>query len=150
MGSAFEYDSVALVEEFLKGTEITASVLGNDDPQVLPLIEIVAESGFYDYQAKYAPGGSRHIIPARIPDRATHRAQDYALRAYQALQCSGCARVDMIVRGDDPYVLEVNTIPGMTPTSLLPDSARAAGIEFPQLLERLIHYALERAKPQIR
>ena len=148
LDAGFQYDSVVLVEEFLKGTEITASVLGNDDPQVLPLIEIVAESGFYDYEAKYAPGGSRHIIPARIPDRAAQRAQDYALRSYQTLQCSGCARVDMIVRGDEPYVLEVNTIPGMTPTSLLPEAARAAGIEFTELLDRLIHFALERASSQ--
>ena len=146
MDEAFRWDSVALVEEFIKGTEITASVLGNDDPQVLPLIEIVAESGFYDYAAKYAPGGSRHIIPARIPERAAQHAQEYALRSFQALQCSGCARVDMMVRGDDPYVLEVNTIPGMTPTSLLPEAAKAAGIEFPELLNRLIHYALERAE----
>ena len=146
MEEGFKYDSVVLAEEFIKGTEITASVLGNEDPQVLPLIEIVAESGFYDYAAKYAPGGSRHIIPARIPERAAHRAQEYALRSYQALQCSGCARVDMMIRGDDPYVLEVNTIPGMTPTSLLPEAAKAAGIEFRELLDRLIHYALERAE----
>jgi D-alanine-D-alanine ligase len=144
LDEGFRYDPVVLVEEFIKGTEITAGLLGNEDAQVLPLIEIVAESGFYDYEAKYAPGGSRHIIPARIPERASQRAREYALRSFQALQCSGCARVDMIVRGDDPYVLEVNTIPGMTPTSLLPEAARASGIEFPELLNRLVQYALDR------
>jgi D-alanine-D-alanine ligase len=148
LDEGFRYDQVALVEEFIKGTEITAGLLGNEDAQVLPLIEIVADNGFYDYEAKYAPGGSRHIIPARIPERAAQRAREYALRSFQALQCAGCARVDMIVRGDDPYVLEVNTIPGMTPTSLLPEAAKAAGIEFSDLLDRLVQYALERGSPR--
>ncbi|MGC8667361.1 MAG: D-alanine--D-alanine ligase family protein [Chthonomonadales bacterium] len=140
---AFRHDDAALVERYLTGTEITASVLGNVDAQVLPLIEIVAHGGFYDYHAKYAPGGSTHIIPARISAQAADTARDYALRCHQVLGCRGMSRVDMIVQGDQPYVLEVNTIPGMTPTSLLPEAAKAAGISFPQLLDRIIGYALE-------
>ncbi len=142
---AFEHDDAVLVEQYLAGTEITASVLGNEDAQVLPLIEIVAHGGFYDYQAKYSPGGSTHIIPARISARATAAAQNYALRCHRVLGCRGMSRVDMIVQQDRPYVLEVNTIPGMTPTSLLPEAAKAAGIAFPQLLERILAYALEDA-----
>lgn len=140
--NALAYDHAVLVETFLKGVEITAGLLGNEDPEVLPLIEIVPRSGFYDYEAKYAPGGSVHIIPARISEAARLAACDYARRAHQALGCRGMSRVDMIVVGDQPWLLEVNTIPGMTPTSLLPEAARAAGIEFPALLDRIIQSAL--------
>src|SRR5579862_3471555 len=140
--AAFAFDSTVMVEEFIQGTEITAGLLGNDEPQVLPLIEIIAKGGFYDYEAKYAPGGSEHVIPARISVRAAERAREYARRCHLALGCRGMSRVDMIVRGGEPVVLEVNTIPGMTPTSLLPDAARAAGIGFAELLDKLIGYAL--------
>jgi D-alanine-D-alanine ligase len=146
---AFKYDSTILVEQFIEGIEITAGLLGNEEPEVLPLIEIEAKGGFYDYEAKYAPGGSAHIIPARISRLAEERARDYGVRSHKALQCAGMSRVDMIVVGDEPYVLEVNTIPGMTPTSLLPDAARAAGIEFPELLDRLIGYAMERINDEV-
>lgn len=142
--AAFAHDKTVLIEPLLSGVEITAGLLGNEDPIVLPLIEIVARGGFYDYEAKYAPGGSEHIIPARISEAAAARARDYAVRSHTALGCRGMSRVDMIVVGDQPYVLEINTIPGMTPTSLLPDAARAAGIDFPALLDRLIACALEK------
>ncbi len=144
IADAFKYDSTILVEQFVSGVEITVGLLGNEDPEALPLIEIKAKGGFYDYEAKYAPGGSSHIIPARISPLAESLARDYAIRSHRALQCRGMSRVDMMVNGDQPYVLEVNTIPGMTPTSLLPDAAKAAGIEFPELLDRLIGYAMER------
>jgi len=145
---AFRYDSTVLVEQYLSGTEITAGLLGSKEPEVLPLIEIIAKGGFYDYEAKYAPGGSEHIIPARIPEIAAQRARDYAVRCHLLLGCQGMSRVDMMVVDEQPYVLEVNTIPGMTPTSLLPEAARAAGIDFPTLLDRLIEYALQdRASP---
>ncbi len=142
---AFKYDSTILVEQFIEGIEITAGLLGNEEPEVLPLIEIEAKGGFYDYEAKYAPGGSMHTIPARISDLAAERAHVYAVRSHKALQCAGMSRVDMMVVDDQPFVLEVNTIPGMTPTSLLPEAAKAAGIEFPELLDRLIRYAMARA-----
>ncbi len=150
LDTAFKYDSSVLVEEFIRGIEITAGVLGNAEPQVLPLIEIEAKGGFYDYEAKYAPGGSTHTIPARISETAADRARAFAARSHLALGCRGMCRVDMIVADDDvPYVLELNTIPGMTPTSLLPEAAKAAGIEFPELLDRIIAYALEGRQPAI-
>lgn len=139
---ALKYDSVCLLEEFIAGTEITVSVLGNGDAQALPIIEIIPNAEFYDFDSKYQAGGSRHIIPARISDRASELARDYALRCHAALGCRGMSRTDMIVNGDEVVVLEVNTIPGMTPTSLLPDAARAAGIPFSEVLDRLIASAI--------
>jgi D-alanine-D-alanine ligase len=140
---ALACDTRVLVEEYVTGVEITAGVLGNEEPEVLPLVEIVTPDGFYDYRAKYDTGGSKHIIPARISETAAARARDYALRSHTLLGCRGMSRTDFIVRDDVPVVLEVNTIPGMTPTSLLPDAARAAGISFEALLDRLIASALE-------
>lgn len=140
---ALRHDTHALIEQFVGGVEITAGLLGNREPTVLPLIEIVARGGFYDYEAKYAPGGSEHLIPARVSERAAELARDYARRTHTLLGCRGMSRVDMIVVEDRPYVLEINTIPGMTPTSLLPDAAKAAGIGFPELLDRIIAFAFE-------
>jgi len=140
---AFDYDSQVLIEKFLNGVEITAGILGNEELQVLPLIEIVPAKGFYDYEAKYTPGATEEICPARIPEATSEEARRLALAAHRALGCRGMSRVDMIAAADGVYVLEVNTIPGMTPTSLLPTAARAAGIEFPQLLDKLIELALE-------
>lgn len=148
VAEALRYDAEVLIEEFIRGTEITAGLLGSRDPEVLPLVEIVARGGFYDYEAKYAPGGSEHIIPARVSALAEERARDYARRTHCVLGCRGMSRVDMIVSGDRPCVLEINTIPGMTPTSLLPDAARAAGIGFPELLGRIIGDALDRSEKE--
>src|SRR5262249_47718679 len=108
---AFRYDATVLVEQFVSGVEITAGLLGNEEAEVLPLIEIIARGGFYDYEAKYAPGGSTHIIPARISPLAEERARDYARRCHTLLGCRGMSRVDMIVYDDQPVVLEINTIP---------------------------------------
>lgn len=145
--NAFEYDSRVLIEEYIKGIEITVGIIGNENPRALPVIEIVPLTGFYDYKTKYTKGLSEHIIPARIGEHATKKAKDLALRAHCALGCSGMSRVDMIVSSEgnqnEVYVLEVNTIPGMTETSLVPDAARAAGIEFPELVDMLIGFALE-------
>ena len=141
---AFRFDSQVLIEQFVYGTEITVGVLGNCDLQVLPIVEIVPAKGFYDYEAKYTPGATEEIVPARIPEVAAERARECAVAAHRALGCRGMSRVDMIVTSDnDVVVLEVNTIPGMTPTSLLPTAAKAAGIEFSKLLDRLIELALE-------
>jgi D-alanine-D-alanine ligase len=135
---ALRYDREVLLEEFAAGKEITVSCLGNRDPRPLPSIEIVPKGEFYDFASKYEPGGSRHIIPAGISSTARDRAAQYARRCHLLLGCRGMSRTDMIVDGDDVVVLEVNTIPGMTPTSLLPHAAAAAGISFPELLDRLI------------
>lgn len=141
--TALAYDEEVLIEEFVAGMEITAAVLGNRELQSLPLIEIVPSGGFYDYEAKYTPGATEEIVPARLSDEITRQALALGRRAHRALGCRGVSRVDMIVLAGEAQVLEVNTIPGMTPTSLLPRAAAAAGIEFPALLDRMIELALE-------
>jgi D-alanine-D-alanine ligase len=144
--TALQYDSQLMIEKFIVGTEITAGVMGNDDLQVLPLVEIVPAGGFYDYEAKYTPGATEEIVPARISEDAAEEARRIALLSHKALGCRGMSRVDIIISEGKQYVLEVNTIPGMTPTSLLPRAAQAAGIAFPDLLDKLITLALEDAR----
>lgn len=144
LAAAFQYGPVALVEEFITGMEIHATILGNEAPVALPLIEVVSATGVYDYEAKYTPGMSSHIIPPRLPEKQQEIVKDLAVRAFKALGCRGLARVDFIVDPQGrPYILELNTIPGLTATSLAPDAARAAGIEFPELVERMVRLALE-------
>lgn len=138
-------DDLVVVEKFISGTEITVAVLGNDEPMALPIIEIVPRGEFYDYDSKYAPGGSQHICPARLDDETTERVKALAVAAHRVLECSGVSRSDFILdEAGVPWILETNTIPGMTATSLLPDAGRAMGIEFPELCTRLIEYALEK------
>jgi D-alanine-D-alanine ligase len=133
-----------LVEAAVVGTEITVPVLGNAQPQALPIIEVITGADFYDEKVKYEPSELHHRIPASIPSRSYELAQEYAVRAHRALGCRGCSRSDFIVRDDGvPVILETNTIPGMTSASLLPDSARHAGIEFPELCKRFVELALE-------
>lgn len=135
-----------LVEKYLPGAEITAAVIGNERPRVLPLIEIVPARGSYDYEAKYTPGGSEHLIPPRLAPAVQEEIARLALTVYRVLGCAGFARVDL--RLDEvgrPMILEVNTIPGLTETSLVPDAARAAGIEFADLVAELVRLALEKA-----
>lgn len=143
---AFKYGEAALVEEMIDGMEVTASVLGNEDPVALPLIEITSATGVYDYEAKYTPGMSDHVIPPRLPEELQTSVKELAVRTYKAMGCRGLSRVDFMVdREGRSFVLEVNTIPGMTATSLFPDAARAAGIEFPELIDRLVRLALEKS-----
>lgn len=143
INGAFQYDSTIMAEKYISGTEITVSVLGNDNPFALPTLEIVSKTGVYDYEAKYTVGLSEHIIPARVSPECRKHVADLAIRTYKAIGCRGFARVDFIVDSNEkPYVLEVNTIPGMTETSLLPDAARAANIDFPDLVELIINYGL--------
>ncbi len=144
---AFQYGPRALAEEFIEGTEITGPVLGNDDARVLPLVEIVPAGGFYDYEAKYTPGATEEIVPARIPAAEAERARELTLAAHHALGCRGFSRVDMIVSRGEVYVLEVNSIPGLTDTSLVPRAAEADGISFSELAERIIELALEEHRP---
>jgi D-alanine-D-alanine ligase len=140
---ARHYDPQIVVERFIRGVEITAGILGNQSPEVLPLVEIVPKGGVYDFEAKYTPGATEEIVPARLPESQAEEARRLALAAHTALGCRGISRVDMIVAEDGIHVLEVNTIPGMTETSLVPCAARAVGISFPALLDRMIALALE-------
>jgi D-alanine-D-alanine ligase len=144
--NAWRFDSRCLVEKYISGIEITAGVLGNDDLLALPLIEICPDERyeFFDYEAKYTPGATKEICPARISPELTEKAQQYARRAHSALYCRGYSRSDMILSGNEFYILETNTIPGMTATSLFPQAAAKAGIGFSQLLDRLIELAMEK------
>lgn len=142
---ALRHDSTVLVEQFIRGAEVTVGVLGNEELLALPTLEVVPEHEFYDYESKYVPGMSRHIIPARVSEELRVECQRMAIEAHRALGCRGMSRSDTIVtEAGEVYLLELNTIPGMTATSLLPDSARAAGIEFPELCDKLVRLALER------
>lgn len=144
IAKGFAFDAHVLIERFIAGVEVTVGVLGNDELTALPTLEIVPEHEFYDYESKYVPGMCRHIIPARVDEDAAAECQRVAVEAHRLLGCKGMSRADTIVGEDGTvYLLEVNTIPGMTATSLLPDAARAAGIEFPQLCDRLVSLALE-------
>ncbi len=144
LSELFGYGDEVLAEAFLSGMELTVPVMGNDTPQVLPIIEITSNGAFYDFQSKYTPGESRHIIPARITKEQEEAIRAIAARAYTATLCRGLARVDfMMDRKGQPQVIEINTSPGMTATSLFPDAAAHAGIDFPTLCETLIDLALE-------
>ena len=147
---ALRYDDRAMVEELLEGKELTVAVIGNDELTALPVIEIVTKRQFFDYTAKYSAGESEEIVPARIPEDVARRAQDIAIRAHNALGCRGMSRTDLMWSGDRMVALEVNTIPGMTANSLLPKAARAAGIEFGDLLSRFVDWALEDARRRAR
>ncbi|WP_321370108.1 D-alanine--D-alanine ligase [uncultured Desulfuromusa sp.] len=128
-------DGTVLVEEYIEGVELTVSVLNGE---VCPVIQIVPKSGFYDYQSKYTTGATEYLIPAPIAADTYKQVQEAALRACDVLGCRGAARVDFMCREKDFYCIEVNTIPGMTETSLLPQAAKAAGIDFPQLVEMIL------------
>ena len=141
----FKYGDIMLAEQFVSGVEISVPVVGNDNPEVFPIIEIVPVCEFYDFESKYTPGMSEHIIPARISAEATEKVNKFAKEAYEKTGCRGVSRIDFIVdENNDPYVIEINTIPGMTATSLVPDSARHLGIEFPQLVDKIVKLALEK------
>ena len=141
---AGETGGPVLIEKRIAGMEITVPVIGNDDPVALPIVEIVTGAAFYDLKVKYEPSALHHVIPARLPPKVAELAQARAVAAHKALRCRGCSRSDFIVTDEgEPIILETNTIPGMTETSLLPDSARHAGIEFPELCTRFIEMALE-------
>jgi D-alanine-D-alanine ligase len=149
LAAASEYDDQILLEEYIRGVEVTCGLLdlptrdGKIESIALPPTEIVPkERQFFDYYSKYIPGKSEEITPARLPSDVIKNIQAISLNVYELLGCRGMARVDMIVRDATPYVLEINTIPGMTPTSLLPQGAKAYGIDFPQLLDIILECAL--------
>jgi D-alanine-D-alanine ligase len=134
--SALEYDDVVIVERFVQGVEVDVGIL---DGRVLGAIEIAPKKGFYDYEAKYTPGMTDYYMPARLPPARLSGVQNLALRAARALGTTGAVRVDLLVTsGENEYVLEVNTLPGMTATSLLPKIAASAGFDFGALCEAIV------------
>jgi D-alanine-D-alanine ligase len=145
-GEAAVFDKHILFEQFIEGTEVTVGILGNDNPIVLPVLEVVSKNKFYDYEAKYSQGSSEHIVPARISESQQAECKILALKAHNVLGCSVFSRVDLIVSEECTYVLEVNTIPGMTELSLYPEAAKAMGIEFSDLIERIIGLSLEKKR----
>ena len=136
----FELDTEALVEQYIQGTELTVAVLGGT---ALTPIEIVPAHEFYDFHSKYKPGQSSHIIPPRLPENIIELCKTYAIEAARVLGCEGAPRVDIIVDKDhSPWLLEINTIPGMTETSLLPDAAKAGGISFDELVRKIVELSI--------
>ncbi len=143
---ALRHDSHVMVEKYIKGRELTVGVLGNAVLEALPVIEIVPgeKFSFFDYDAKYLPGATEEICPAPIAGEITRLVQQHAVTAHKALRLRGYSRTDMILAGDNSlYLLETNTIPGMTATSLMPQAAAVHGLAFPQFLERLIELGME-------
>jgi D-alanine-D-alanine ligase len=143
---AFAEDRAVMLEAYIDGIELTGGVIGNRELEALPLIEIVPDEAhaFFDYEAKYTAGVTQEICPARVDQKITRAAQEYARKAHQALFCRGYSRTDMILQDQELFVLETNTIPGMTATSLLPQAAKVGGMSFGQLLDRLIELSLEK------
>jgi len=140
---AGEYSEEIIIEEYLQGVEVSCGVLGNKNPQPLPVIEICPKNEFFDYESKYTPGMCKEIVPARISPEETKKVQKLAIKVYQSVNCQDFGRVDMIIKNGQPYVLEINTIPGLTPNSLLPQEAAASGITYPKLLDKIITSALK-------
>jgi D-alanine-D-alanine ligase len=146
---AHRYDREAMIEAYIPGHEVTVSLLGREDqaPLALPAVEIVAPNGFYDFSAKYEKGKTRYLCPALLSSAITKQIQKLALQTYDVLGCAGAARVDFrITPRGRPYVLEINTVPGMTETSLLPMAAAQAGIGYEELTERILESALTKQK----
>ncbi|MFA6973305.1 MAG: D-alanine--D-alanine ligase family protein [Parcubacteria group bacterium] len=144
---AFEYSGEVMLEQFIKGREFTVAVMGNKTPKALPVIEIIPKiSEFFSYEAKYQTGGSEEICPANIPADVSKKLQRSAIKIFKALGCQDLARADFIwsEKENKMYFLEINTIPGMTSASLAPKAAKAAGLTFPQFLDKLIRLAVER------
>ena len=142
---AFEHDEKVLVEEFVSGVEVECSVLGNEEPIASIPGEIVANSDWYDYSAKYDEGGMDLVIPPRVPQESIERVQDLSVQAFRVTECEGMARADCFVRDDgEVLVNELNTIPGFTSTSVYAKLFEASGVPYEELLDRLVQLALER------
>ncbi|CDO02012.1 D-alanine--D-alanine ligase B [Oceanobacillus picturae] len=129
-------DDTILIEDFIQGREITVAVLGE---KALPIIEIIPKNAYYDYESKYAAGGSEHIVPAPIDAETTKTIQELAVKAHSVLGCKTYSRVDFILTEENqPVILEVNTLPGMTPTSLFPDAAKVIGLDYDSMIETFV------------
>jgi len=135
------YDSRILLEAFIKGRNLTVSLLG-EKPKPLPIIEIIPKSGFYDFKSKYTAGLTEYIVPAKLEPKTEEFINDLAVKTHESLGCYGISRVDfMLDENNNPFILEINTMPGMTSTSLVPKAAGAAGINFENLVEIILNYS---------
>ena len=144
LANSFKYDDAVLIEEFIRGRELSIPVIGNAHKEALPIIEITTNSGRYDYKSKYTKGESHHIIPAPLDAQTIEKVKQLCVDACDAADCRGVVRVDVMLSEDNvPYALEINSVPGMTEVSLVPDSAKHAGISFPQLCEKILAMAVE-------
>jgi len=138
---ALQFSDLALIEKYIPGRELTVAIL---DDQALPVLEIIPKSGFYDYKSKYTSGMSEYVVPAKIPEDVFLKIQQQALMAFKSLRCKVYARVDFrLDENNVPYCLEVNTLPGMTSTSLVPKMANVVGISFEQLIDKIIRNSLD-------
>ncbi len=145
IGEALEYDDLLIIERYIEGREMTVGLLG-DEPIVLPVLEVVASKGLYDYECKYTKGMTEYIVPAHIPEEMARKLKRLSLRAHLALDCEGFSRIDFMLDAEGrPYCLEANTIPGMTELSLIPKAAAAAGMSF----ERVVEIVLSTARLKI-
>lgn len=140
--NAFSYSYKILVEEFIAGVEVSCTILGNQNPSTLPLVEIVPKYEYFDFKSKYDPKRVQEICPAKLNANLTKRVQHASITAFKILGCKGFGRVDIIIRNNEIFVLEMQTIPGLTPLSLLPKAALAAGINYPKLLDKIIEHSL--------
>jgi len=144
---AFEFEKKVLLEEYIEGKELTVTIFGNENPRALPIIEIVPKSGYYTYDNKYTPGATSYICPAHIDEKTASLIKEMAIRAHISLGCKVYSRVDIILsRENVPYVLEVNTVPGMTETSLVPKAAAAENMSFSEFLNNIIEMSCENFK----
>jgi D-alanine-D-alanine ligase len=144
---AHRYDDEAMIEAYVPGHEVTVGVVAGENgrAEAFPAVEIVAPAGFYDFSAKYQKGRTQYLCPAPLAAKVTRRIRDLAISTYRVLGCEGAARVDFrITPKGNPYVLEINTVPGMTETSLLPMAATRAGLPYDRLTERILQSALAR------
>ena len=132
-----------IIEKYIQGREFTSSILGNDNVETLPIIEIIPKNKFFDYESKYSDGGAQEICPAEIDDELADKMKKVGKKAHLTLGCRGLSRTDFILsENNEIYTLEINTIPGQTTTSLVPKAAQAAGYTYPQFLDQLIELAL--------
>lgn len=139
----FQYEDEILIEEFISGTEITCGMITrNEQLVVLPLTEIVSKKDFFDYDAKYVEGFSEEITPARIPESVAAQCREFSSRIYKSLNCSGMIRIDFIVKNEELFILEVNTVPGLTAQSIVPKQAASIGISFTELISIIIEETL--------
>lgn len=140
---AFKYDQEILIEEYIKGIEVSCSVIENNgEVLALPLVEICPKKEFFDYKSKYNEKLCQEIVPARVPDELSQKIFEISKKVFKLLKCKGMARLDFIIKNNEAYVLEINIIPGMTSQSLLPKAAKVVGINYTELLDKIIQSAL--------